>query len=464
LLVVILARDFQIPRVESTSTDVWVLIFTFGLSIATGVFFGVAPALAAISRDSIETLRNAGRSMTEGGRGRRLRAILVVAETSLALVLLASAGLLLKSFLTMRSTAPGFQPDNLLAVDMRLPRLKFAHLPERVRYFDDIVSRVGSAPGVRSAALVADLPLGGGSDSLGFHIPGRPDPAPGTAFSANFNIASAGYFRSMGIPLREGREFGAQDHAGGQGVIVVNETAAQEFWPGESAIGKQIALPGPNNTSDTLTVVGITGDVRQADLGRQPRPEIFLDYQQSNLDWLYLVMVVRTEGDPAGMAGGVRSIAQQVDPDVPISQIRPMRDVLSGSLAQPRAYTLLLNIFASLAIALAAVGLYGVVSYTAARRTHEMGIRMALGAGRADVLRLVLGHALGLSILGAVIGLGGAVAVARLLTNMVASVHPGDWLPFLGAAALLLGVALVASLLPARRAARVDPAVALRYE
>jgi putative ABC transport system permease protein len=408
LLAVLLSKQFQIPRIESTGTDARVLAFTLVISVAAGILFGAAPALSTGSADLNQGLREASRSATESTRGRRTRGLLVITETALALVLLVAAGLLLKSFLSMQSTQPGFQTANRLAIAFRLPRLKFARLPDRMRFFDELLSSVKATPGVRSAALVADLPFGGGSDSLGFHIPGRPDPAPGTAFSANFNIVSAGYFQTMGIPLIAGREFNLQENGSTPATVVINEAAARELWPGEDALARQISLPGPDNTSTTLTVAGVAGDVRQSDLARRPAPEIFLNYTQANLPWLWLTMVAHTEGDALAMAATVKSVAAAVDTDVPVTNAQAMEAVVAGSLGQPRAYTLLVGVFALLAVSLAAVGLYGVVSYTVTQRTHEMGIHMALGAQRGDVFRLVLRQGLDLAIAGIAIGRAGS--------------------------------------------------------
>jgi predicted permease len=466
LLVAVLTKSFPVPRIEGTGTDARVLAFTLAVSVATGVLFGLAPALAAASPDLQDGLRESSRTATGGGRARRVRGALVVAETALALVLLAGAGLLLKSLMALRSTAPGFQADNLLVVDFWLPRVRFASFPERWRFFEAVMARVGAVPGVRSTALVASLPLGGGWDSLQFHIPGRPDPAPAKGFNANFNIVSAGYFRSMGIPVLTGREFGAEDSANTPGVVVVNETAARRFWPGESPVGRQIVLPTGEDPGPTvmLNVVGEVQDVRQAGLGIAPRPEIFLHYMQPGPPWPWLSVVARTSEDAGALAGVVKAAAAAVDREVPIAQVRTMDAVLAASLAQPRVYAALLGAFASLALALAAVGLYGVVSYTVAQRTHEMGIRMALGADRHDLVGLVLRQGVLLSLAGIGIGLLGALAVTRLLTHLVPSVRPGDPLTLAAVAALLVAVAVAASVLPARRASRIDPIVALRHE
>ena len=476
LLVALLTKNVQIiPRIENTHADGWVLGFTLALSLATGIVFGVVPALTAASPDLNESLREASRTATAGVGGRRLRNTLVVAETALALVLLAGAGLLLKGLLVMRTTAPGFGTENVLTVEFSLPK-RLATLPgsgsldgavvmtERVRFFETLVDRVGTVPGVRSAALVADLPLGGGQDSLGFQIPGRQPPPPRKYFTAAFNIISPDYFKTMTIPVHVGRDFTHQDVMNTPGVIVVNDTAARRFWPGDQTVGKQILLPGPNNTNLTLTVIGVVGDVRQAGLGIEPRPEIFLSYLQPAPPWPWLTLVVQTTSEPMTLAAAIRSAARSVDRDVPLVNARTMDEVLSGSLAEPRVYTWLLAVFAALALALAAVGLYGVVSYTVTQRTHELGIRMALGADRGGIVRLVLGRGLRLTVIGTAIGAAGALGLMRLLTKLMPSVQPTDPVTLSGAAVLLIAVALMASLVPALRAARVDPMVALRDE
>ncbi len=383
-------------------------------------------------------------------------------ETALALVLLAGAGSLLKSLLTLRATAPGVTADNVLTASFWLPNRALVNANERLRFYEGVLNGVQSLPATRSAALVADLPLSGAWDSLGFQIPGR-TASSARELEANVNIVSAGYFRTIGTPVRAGREFTTEDSAGTPGVIVINETAARRFWPGEDPLGKQITL-SEDAVAGTLTVVGVAGDVRQMGLGEPARPEIFLNYMQPGPSWPWLVLVVRTVAEPMALAGPIRSIARSVDQRVPILEIRTLDDVLSGSLGEPQVYALLLGVFAALALVLAAVGLYGVVSYTVTERTHEMGVRMALGAVQGDVVRLVLGQGLALVVAGAAIGLGAALFMTRLLTRLIPNAVAGDPLTLSAVTALLLGVAFLAAYLPARRASRVDPMVALRCE
>ncbi|HSK79318.1 MAG TPA: FtsX-like permease family protein, partial [Thermoanaerobaculia bacterium] len=464
LLARLLAENFPIPRIENTGVDGWVLGFALLLSIATGLFFGTLFGPAAAARNLDESLRESGRTTSQGLSGRRLRNLLIVTETALAVVLLGAAGLLLKNLWVMRNNAPGLEPENVLAAKLWLPPGKFTEFPARWRFFDEILARAEALPNVRSAALVANLPLSGGSDSLGFHIPGKPDPEPGGMRTANFNIASAGYFRTLGIPVRAGREFTKQDTAGSPGVVVINETAAKSFWPDENPLGRTIRVPTEGDESLTLTVVGVTADVRQSGLGTAPQPEVFLTSLQPAPPWPGLFLVLRTAGEPEALAGTVKTLPGSIDRDVPVPQVRTLNDVLSASLAQPRLYTLLLSLFAALALALAAVGLYGVVSYMVTQRTPEMGIRLALGAGRGAVLRLVLRQGLGLALAGTALGLVATLAVAKLLTHLMPGAEPGDPWTLAAVSAVLIGVALAATWLPARRASRVDPAVALRYD
>ena len=463
-LVAALTANFNLPRLENTRTDIWVLLFTAVMSIGAGTLFGLAPGFSAASTDLNDSLREAGRTATRGVHGRRTRTALVITETALALVLLAGAGLLMKSLLAMRNTPSGVHAENLLTVNFWLPQHRAAAFAQRSVWMPAVVSRVQQVPGVISAAMVADLPLGGGSDGLNFHIVGRPDPAPNKPFESGFNIASLGYLRTMGIPVIAGREFTDQDGASTTPVVVINQTAARLFWPGENPLGKQISMKSEMSKEIVFTVAGVTADVHQEGLATQPTPEIFLNYQQLTPEWNWTVMVVRTAGDPVALQGLIRDAAASVSRDVPITEIRSMEQVLSGSMAEPRVYTALLGIFAILALALAAIGLYGVISYTVTQRTHEMGVRMALGASRSQVLGMVLRDGLGLALGGLVIGFAGALAATRVLTHLVPSVRPGDPLTMLFVSGLLMLVALIASYLPARRATRVNPLVALRHE
>jgi putative ABC transport system permease protein len=462
VLATTVAAQFRVPRLDAVTIDASVLAFSAVVSLATGVLFGVLPAFVSASPDLNDALREGGRSST-GRRAPRLRSALVVLETALALTLLAGAGTLLKTFLTLRATHPGFEPAHVLTLDMFLPQPRFAELPARTRYLDAALQRLQAFPGVEASAFVTDLPLGGSTDGQGFHIPGRPDPAEGKSFVSGFNLATAGYFSLMRIPVLAGRQFTAGDGPGTPPVIVINETAAHQFWPGESPLGHQIDLPA-GKVSVRLTVVGVTGDVHHVGLGEPPRAEIFMNSLQAPLPWPWLVLVVRTRGEPAALAESVKAALREADPNVPVLRIATLEDVVAASITEPRLYTFLLGAFAALAVILAAIGLYGLIAYAVTQRAHELGVRVALGAGRREIVRLVIGQGMRLAILGAAIGLAAAVATTRALVGLVKGIQPNDPLTFAAVTAVLLAAALVAAYLPARRAARVDPMTALRAE
>jgi predicted permease len=461
-----LGHDLNFPGLKVVHLDSRVALFTLALSFLTGIAFGLAPAFVSISTDLNESLRESGRSATAGVRGRKLRSFLVIAETALALVLLAGAGVLLKSLLILRSTAPGFDTRNLVVTDFSLPQDRFKDPEPRITYFTELLSRFREYPGVRSAALVADLPLNGGSDELGFYIVGRQRPGSDPALDAAVNLTSAGYFHTMGVPIRAGREFTDRDSASTPLVAVINDAAARKFWPNQNPIGQQIDL-GKNAKEGALplySIVGVAADLRQNSLGEPPEPMIYLDFVQPSPAWPWLTLVVRTSSDSANQLGPIKSLAESVDRGVPVITVQTMDDVLSRSIAQPRVYAALLGAFALLALALAAVGLYGVVSYTVTQRTHEMGIRIAIGASRGDVLALVLKNALQLVGIGVAIGIAGAIGVTQLLTKLERTVQPGDPLTLIAVSVLMIAVALAAGFAPALRATRVDPITALRYE
>ena len=461
-LVSLIGTSFTIARLDTTRTDGIVLLFAMLVSVATGVLFGVLPAWSSAAPDLIRSLRESGR--TSGARAPRLRRGLVVAETALALVLLAGAGVLMKTLLTLRSTHPGFETRNVLAADVWLPPARFAQLSDRVRFIDNTLGRVRALPGVRSAAFVGDLPLNGETDTQTFHIVGRPDPAPDRAFRSGFNTATAGYFDVMRIPIREGREFSERDAASAPDAIVVNEVAARLFWPDRSPLGQQISLPLTRERSELLTVVGVCGNVRHSGLAEPPRPEIYLNQAQTSIGWAGLVLVIRTASDPMTLAAPVRTSLRETDPNVPIVRVNSLDDVVGRSIAAPRLYSLTFGAFAVLAVTLAAVGLYGLIAYSVAQRRQEMGIRVALGATSAELVRLVLSQGLRLTAVGAALGLAGAVAATRVLAGLSAGIQPTDPLTFALVTALLLLIAAAATYLPARRAAAVNPVTALRSE
>jgi len=323
---------------------------------------------------------------------------------------------------------------------------------------------VRALPGVRAAAFVSILPLNNRNNTESFHIVGKPDPSPTRGFSAVFNIASAGYFRMMGIPIRGGREFEERDAAGTPDVAVINEAASRAFWPGESPLGRQIVLPINNEASRILTVVGVVGDVRQASLGIPPRPEIAVSPMQSRLPGSSVTIVAQTEGDPKALTASLRAAVHSANALVPISLIATVDDVVSNSIVEPRLYATLLGAFALLALVLACVGLYGLIAYSVSQRRHEFGVRVALGAAQSTIMRLVVGEGLHLAAAGVGIGLMVAVAATRLLVGLVVGIEPQDPVTFAAVTFVLVAATLLATYIPARRAARVDPIAALRDE
>ena len=464
-----------VPRVETTSVDLLVLGFTVALSVVAGLVFGAAPAMSAASGDLHRALGDGSRSATSR-RAPVVRRALVIAETALAVVLLAGAGVLLQALLTMRATPPGFEPDHVVVTEMWLPQPRFSTVAARARFYADAIARVDALPGVHSAAFVTDLPLNGDSDTLNFHIVDRPDPASGPPV-ASFNIVTPDYFTAMRIPVREGRPFRADDALNAPGAIVISEAASRRFWPDGSPVGRQIALPQspavpeahensatPTVPPNVFTVVGVVGDVRDIALSTPPRPQIYLSSLQANLPWPWGALIVRTVGDPEGLTAAIREAVRSADPNVPQLRVSTLDAVVSRSIAAPRVYTILLGAFAALALLLAAIGLYGLVSYSVSQRTHEIGVRVALGAERRQILRLVLAQGVALAACGTVAGLLGAWAATRVLVGLVGGVKPTDPVTFSAVSVLLIAVAAAATYIPARRAARVDPIIALRSD
>ena len=456
-LVALLTGSVPVPWLDGVRTDGAVLAYTTALAIVTGLLFGIVPAWTATPFAAPASARDSSRSIADGRGGRRVRATLVVIETALALILLAAGGVVGRKFIELRATAPGFAADDVAVVAVRLPEALSPGAP-RAAFFEDVRSRVLAMPNVTAAGFVSNLPMTGGRDSLGFRIVDRPGEKP---VSANFNIASPGYFAAMSIPLRFGREFVATDGPSAAPVIVINETAAQRLWPNQEPVGRQIVLTG---RTEAMTVVGVTGDVRQTNLGTAPRPEIYLSALQPGPDWASFVLVTLAAGPAAPPIADLRAALGAANRDVAIARTGTMMEVLSLSLAPPRIYTSLLGAFAAVALILAAVGLYGVIAYSVTQRTRELGVRMALGSSPGAVVRSVLQQGLILSGVGVVIGLLGAYGATRVVATLIPDTKAGD-ATLLGAVSLImLSVAALACYLPARRASRVDPLIALRAE
>jgi putative ABC transport system permease protein len=436
-----------------------VLMFTLGLSVFSGIVFGLAPALQVSKPNLNDSLKEGSRQTS--GSSHRLRSSLVVLEVALSLMLLVGAGLLGRSFLSLLKTDPGFNPDNVITMNLVLPVAKYKDEPQRAAFFQDLVQRVKANPGVESAALVSHLPLGGSNASDSYLVEGMPEPAPGQEYDGRYRVATPDYFRTMGISLVRGRSFTDQDKAGTTPVVVVNETLARKHWPGEDAIGKRIRFYGPLERAPWLEIVGVIRDVKH-ELNIPIEPEYYLPLAQDT--WTGMVLVARTSVDPASLAPALRQHVWAIDKDQPVFDVKTMQEVRSSSVALYSFSSVMLGIFAVVALLLASVGIYGVMAFAVTQRTQEIGIRMALGARTADVLKLVVKHGMKLALLGMLIGLGGSWAITRFLEKMLVGVEPTDLLTFSVVSGFLLFAAFVACYLPARRATKVDPLVALRYE
>jgi putative ABC transport system permease protein len=453
----------NISQAKAITIDARVLGFTLLVSLLTGLIFGLAPATQASKFDLNETLKEGGRDSASGSRGNRIRGMLVVAEVAVSLVLLIGAGLLINSFLRLLNVDPGFRANNLLTMSVVLPPLKYPDQARRSAFYTDMISRVEALPGVRSAAVTNWVPLVTQGDSVGIAIEGRPAPAPGQELIVVTRVISPHYFRTMGIELLQGRDLSEQDRADTPAMIVINETMARRYWPGEVPIGKRVTPGDPNDPNDWCEIVGVVKDVRQFKLDDDPKPQMYLTYEQAGF-FAPRHLVVSTEVEPLSLASTVRNTVWGIDKDQPVSNITTMEDVISESVARQRFSMLLLGIFATVALVLAAVGIYGVMSYSVAQRTREIGIRMALGAQRSDVLKLTVGQGLKLVSTGVVIGIITAFILTRVMTSLLFGVSATDPITFITISVVLVIVAVLAIFIPARRAAKVDPIVALRYE
>ncbi|HEX8283358.1 MAG TPA: ABC transporter permease [Pyrinomonadaceae bacterium] len=461
------------PRVAEVGLDARVILFTFGVSLLTGVVFGLAPALHASKVDLNESLKEGGRGGGEGaGRG-RLRGLLVVGEFALALVLLAGAGLLVKSFTRVLDERPGFDARGVLTMRLVLPESKYKSYDAHRAFYSSLFERLRRLPGVEAVGANNLLPLNGSGGSRTFLIEGRPVPAGQPKPEEQLRYVTPGYFAAMRVPVLRGRDFDERDVQTAPRVAVVSRSMAERHWPGEEAVGKRLAYAGIGRGHDEkpewIEVVGVVGDVKHRGLDLESKPEIYVPVHQplfANRPTppLSLYVAVRTSGDPAALAPVVRREVAAVDPEQPLANVRTMEERLAESVAQRRFNMTLLGVFACVALLLAGVGVYGVMAYAVARRTHEIGIRVALGAQRGDVVRLVLRQGMWLALAGVGLGVVGAYAATRLMSGLLYGVSPTDPLTFLGVSALLTAAALLACLLPARRATKVDPMVALRYE
>jgi putative ABC transport system permease protein len=452
----------NISQAQAVTVDAKVLGFTLLVSLLTGLIFGLAPATQASNFNLNETLKEGGRDSAGGSRGNRIRSLLVIAEVAVSLILLIGAGLLINSFLRLRNVDPGFRAEKLLTMNIVPSEQKYTDRARRATFYTELLSRVEALPGVRSAAFTSWIPLIKQGDSIGFSIEGRPDP-PGKRPTVVTRVISPNYFSTMGIEFLKGRQFEEQDRAGAPMAAVINETMARLFWPDDDPIGKRFTPGSPGPDATWLSIIGVVKDVRQFGLNADPKPQMYLSYMQAGI-FKPTYLVVRTDVEPLSLAAAVRGAVWEIDKDQPVSNVRTMEDVLSGSIARERFSMLLLGIFAAVALVLAAVGIYGVMSYSVAQRSHEIGIRMALGAQRSDVLKLAVGQGLNLLLIGVVIGLAAAVILTRVMSSLLFGVSATDPTTFIIISLVLISAGVLASYIPARRATKVDPMMALRHE
>jgi putative ABC transport system permease protein len=456
LLTAALPGTIAYASLKTIHIDATVFLFAAAVSLVTGILFGLAPAFKAGRVDMQESLKDGGRSVV-GGRS-LIRSTLVVAEVALSMMLLVGAGLLIRSFARLAAVNPGFDAPHVLSMQVSVGG-RFKTDTQLLGFNTQLLERVRELPGVEAAGITHFLPLGRIIPGTGFYRADRPQPAPGEEPVTEVLCVMPGYFAAMNIPLERGRVFTDEDRAGAPQRLVINQTLARQFFPNEDPIGKHLKVWwGPVNAE----IIGVVGDVRQAALGKDPKPGLFLPTLQFPTSPVNLV--VRTHGDPKQLSNAIQAQVHSLDHDLPISDVKTMDEYVSSSVSSSRFNTILLAAFAALALLMACVGIFGVVSYSVAQRTREIGVRRALGANAGSVMRLVLTQGMTLSAIGVAIGLVGAFAVTRVLSSLLFGVTPTDSITFIGVAVILTAVAFLASFLPARRAAKVDPMVALRYE
>jgi putative ABC transport system permease protein len=452
----------NIPRLEEVGLDARVLAFTFGVSTLTGIVFGLLPALSASKADVSSSLKEGGsRGSTAGTGARRLRGALVIAEIAITVVLLAGAGLMIRSFMAVQAVDAGFRPDRILTFDFALPMTTYKEEAQRAAFYEQLTARAASIPGVEHVAVTDALPLTGSGSVLGFVIEGRPPLPPEKVQDADFFSVTPDYFDVLGIPFVRGERLTERYRADVPDVAVINETMARRYFPGEDPVGKRLNLGDPAKTP-WITVIGVVGDARTGGLDKEPYPQMYVPAAQQ--PQRAGTFVARTSGDPASLAPALRRELAAIDKNLPLYNVRTMEQVLSDSISRRRFQMILIAAFAGVGMLLAAVGIYGVISYSVAQRRHEIGVRMALGARAADILKLVVGQGLGLTLAGVGLGLVGAFVLTRVLASLLYGVSATDPLTFACVSLALLGVALLACLVPARRATKVDPMIALRYE
>ena len=453
----------SISQADMIGIDARVLIFTVLIAVVTGIAFGLAPAIHGSHLNLNDTLKEGGRDSSGGSKGNRARSLLVIGEVAISFVLLIGAGLLINSFFHLRNLDPGFRADHLLTMKVDLSEVKYPDRERRAAFFDEVMRRVHELPGVHSAAVAGNLPLTYNGDSMSIGAEGVPDPPPSQRPDVIFRAIGPGYFNTMGIPIVGGRDFTDQDNADSKDAVIISEKTAQHFWPGQDPIGKRLKPGSSTSKGEWREVIGIVKDVRQNDLIAPPKMQMYFTYRQLK-DIAANALVLRTTVEPMSLAGAVRNAIWSVDKDQTVANIDTMDHIVAEAVARQRFSMVLLGVFAVLALLLASVGIYGVMSYSVAQRTREIGIRMALGARRADVLQMTVQQGLKLVGAGMVLGLAAAFLLTRVMATLLYGISATDPITFIGISMVLLAVAILASYIPALRATRVDPIVALRAQ
>ena len=467
----------SIPRAAAISLDGRVVLATLAITLVTGIAFGLIPALRASSTDLTSSLKEGERGSTEGSRGNRTRNTLIASEFALALMLLVGAGLLIRSFAAMQSLNPGYDPSNVLTMVVPVTGTSSSAEGRRAAFYDALLANIRAMPGVGSASAVNHIPIGGDSWGFPFRVEGRPEPLPGDFPVASYKVVMPGYFETMRIPIIAGRDVRVSDNLGAPGVVVVNEYLAHQYWPGESAIGKRLSFSKDSSGSPVWsTVVGVVHNTIHGDWTAPAGEEAFFAFAQQR-DYLanpsghfsYMTLAIRTSCgapgancDPARFTLAIRAVVRSLDPKVPLAEVQTMSSLVEGATARERFYLMLLTAFASVALALAAIGIYGVMSYAVSRRTHELGLRMALGARPQQLVVNVVREGMIVAAIGGVVGIIGALAISRVMASLLYGVKATDPLTFIGVAAALGVVALVACYIPAHRATQIEPLTALR--
>jgi predicted permease len=465
-----------LPRLDTIALDGSAFLFMLIVAVLSAVIFGLAPALASSRTDLQGTLKEGGRGAGDGVRRRRLRAVLVASEFGMALVLLVGAGLVLRSFGALLRVDPGFEPAGVLSLKVSVKGTAEEPLARRLLFYRTLLERVAALPGVQAASAINHVPLNGDDWNFSYAVEGAPLPAPGEGPHAHFLIVRPRYFETMRIPLAQGRDFTPDDEMTGAKVVIVSEAMAAKQWPGRSPIGQRITVDDAATHPDWFTVVGVAHDVRQGSwAGDDGHAMYFPSMAGEPYPWKaqplvtflnpnYMTLVVRSSGTMAAVRTEVESVIRSMDPDVAVSQVLTLEEAIEQQLTTPKFYVILLGVFAGVALVLAAVGVYGVISYSVTRRTHEIGVRLALGARRSEAFGLVVKQGMTLAIAGTAAGLVIALLATRFLRTLLYGVSPNDPLTFAVVAAVLAVVALVACCIPARRASKVDPMTALRCD